>query len=372
MVNAASRPQVHGDITSTSNCSGGLAVWYDTRLPVTVKGTESDFVATTALPQLSATAAKDSLAPQISKLVYTIPTDSLKDLTEERNGFESRSALLKKHPNIQFRTRHRDAHIYVFPRWVMDLVQENEDFESIGEDVMGWWAKAGWRPDLYDKMNLGRVFGARSKQGDTYSTRGASPSPAASNDSAPQSPSGEPESERVELLKDKHQAMPPILAYINPTDASAPMIRRVDTAQLLLAVSLQLAKLPSVEETALGAASPFAHSRKVAYPEGVKPRTTITKADCLVAENVTVAEKTSIKESVIGANCQIHEGAKLSQCLLMDGVIVEKGCKLTKCILGKRSRIGEGSILTECEVQEHLLVEPNSMLISLQSSRTHG
>jgi NDP-sugar pyrophosphorylase family protein len=98
----------------------------------------------------------------------------------------------------------------------------------------------------------------------------------------------------------------------------------------------------------------------VAYPEGVKSRTTITKQDSLVADNVTVQEKTSIKECVVGANCQIGEGAKLSQCLLMDGVVVGRNCKLTKCILGKRSEIGEGCVLTECEVQENLLVEAKS------------
>ena len=73
-----------------------------------------------------------------------------------------------------------------------------------------------------------------------------------------------------------------------------------------------------------------------------------------------VDEKTSIKECVVGAGCQIKEGAKLFQCLLMDGVVVGKGCKLTRCILGRRSDIGEGSVLTECEVQENLLVEPKS------------
>jgi translation initiation factor eIF-2B subunit gamma len=152
-----------------------------------------------------------------------------------------------------------------------------------------------------------------------------------------------------------------MLAYIHPSTSTAPLIRRVDTAQLLLQISLQLAKLPSLEETGPDApASPFAHARKVAYPEGVKSRTTITKQDSLVADNVTVQEKTSIKECVVGANCQIGEGAKLSQCLLMDGVVVGRNCKLTKCILGRRSELGEGCVLTECEVQENLLVEAKS------------
>jgi translation initiation factor eIF-2B subunit gamma len=131
---------------------------------------------------------------------------------------------------------------------------------------------------------------------------------------------------------------------------------------LLLAISLQLAKLESIADVGREASSPFAHQAKVAYPEGIAPRCTVTRVDCLLAENVTVEEKCAIKECVIGANCQIKQGAKLTRCVLMDGVVVGKGCKLTGCILGKRCEIGEESTLTDCEVQENLLVEAKSKI----------
>jgi len=113
----------------------------------------------------------------------------------------------------------------------------------------------------------------------------------------------------------------------------------------------------AIDQVGKDASSPFAHASKVAYPAGIASKTTVTRPDCLLAENVTVEEKCSIKESVIGANCQIKTGAKLTRCVLMDGVVVGKGCKLTGCILGRNSAIGEDSILLDCEVQENLLVE---------------
>jgi translation initiation factor eIF-2B subunit gamma len=212
------------------------------------------------------------------------------------------------------------------------------------------------------------IFDSGDGQGDTPSTEnGRTPSEEGDSDKHDDN-QGQQSGERSSPGRDSgditpqdgHAGVPPILAYVHPSQPSGPLVRRVDTAKLLLAISLELAKLPSVEEAGLDAASPFAHARKVAYPEGVKARTTITQKDSLVAENVTVQEKTSIKESVIGANCQINEGAKLQQCLLMDGVVVGKNCKLTRCILGKRSEIGDGSTLTDCEVQENLFVEPKS------------
>ncbi|EAA26536.2 hypothetical protein NCU03548 [Neurospora crassa OR74A] len=372
--------------------SGGLGVWYQTKTATPIKGEETDFLATVPLPSSSVSPPRGSLFPNISKVVYSTPTDSLKDLLEEEKGFPIRHALLNQHPRVRMLTTHRDAHIYIFPHWIMDFVRENDRLETIGEDVLGWWAKAGWQKGLSKKLGLDAILGQSST---AVSNTDGKTSPVGSHspkDSTAKHPTGsqihdavsasgttnlegpvrpvirtgdKPGHEETESTNEKQNdsTIPPMLAYIHPSSStdsttSTPLIRRVDTAQLLLQISLQLAKLPSIEEVGSAeAASPFAHTRKVAYPEGVKPRTTITKQDSLVADNVTVQEKTSIKECVIGANCQIGEGAKLSQCLLMDGVVVGKNCKLTKCILGKRSEVGEGCTLMECEVQENLLVE---------------
>lgn len=342
--------------------SGGLGVWYQTKTETPIKGQETDFIATTPLPA-SSTSSKDSLTRHLSKLVYSMPTDSLKDLTEEKDGFPVRHSLIRQHPRVQMRMTHRDAHIYIFPSWILDFIQENERLDSIGEDVIGWWAKAGWQTGLAQKLGFERILAPEpSKKAQT----GLTHDDTMSSTSIDQEEVGGAEEkkqlqhnfppaglDRLSSTKD----VPPILAYIHPSQPESPLIRRVDTAQLLLSISLQLAKLPSIEEAGT---SPFAHPRKVMYPEGVKGRTTITRPDSLVGENVTVDEKVAIRESVVGVNCQIKEGAKLSQCLLMDGVVVGKNCKLTRCILGKRSEIGDNCTLTDCEVQENLLVEPKS------------
>jgi translation initiation factor eIF-2B subunit gamma len=379
MVKSATLEDLVGDSQSQGPRSGGLGVYYQTKTATPIKGEETDFVATIPLPATSVLPSKGSLFPDMAKVVYALPTDSLKDLMEEKKGFPVRHGLLRQHPRVKMLTTHRDAHIYIFPHWVMQFIKENERLETIGEDVIGWWVKAGWQKGLSTKLGLDsilqrpdsgsadghaspgghhptstRKLGVDSRATDAPNTVVSVKS--SSNDDSNSNNSGDTPSR-----EESEAPVPPMLAYIHPSTSTAPLIRRVDTAQLLLQISLQLAKLPSLEETGPDApASPFAHARKVAYPEGVKSRTTITKQDSLVADNVTVQEKTSIKECVVGANCQIGEGAKLSQCLLMDGVVVGRNCKLTKCILGRRSELGEGCVLTECEVQENLLVEAKS------------
>ncbi|KAG6014813.1 hypothetical protein E4U43_006093 [Claviceps pusilla] len=367
------------DLLGNGNCikghgasqSGGLGVWYNTKSATPVKGEETDFIATTPLQSSHGGSEKGSVFSCLSQLAYSMPTDSLNDLMEEKKSLPIRHGLLRAHPRLRMYTSHRDAHIYIFPRWVMDFVQKNELLDSIGEDVIGWWAKAGWQAGLADKLHMPSVCSSSSNGeddnesmsdsvGSSKGSDGQSTGKVTGNDAS--TLAAEVKAAEQVDSRTKSTNVPPFLAYMHSGEGQEkpPIIRRVDTAQLLLATSLQLAKLESIEEVGPETASPFAHARKIAYPEGVKPRTTITKPDSLIAENVTVEEKTAIKESVVGANCQIKEGAKLSQCLLMDGVVVGKGCKLTKCILGKRCVIGDYSILTDCEVQENLLVEPKT------------
>lgn len=344
--------------------SGGMGVWYETKTPLGVKKEETDFIATTPISSANLP-PKGSLTSHLTNLVYSMPKDSLKDLTEEKSGLPLRHGLLRQHPRIRMLTTYRDAHLYIFPRWIIDFIQANDRLESITEDVIGWWAKAGWQAGLGEKLGLNTILKTEDDDSDSNSDHDHTPSPERrpSEDTLPPRIPGERRASIAGSFRDpdaqgdsKDVPVPPILAYIHPSNESAPLVRRVDTAQLLLNVSLALAKIPSVEETGT-AVSPFAHNKKVSYPEGVKSRTTITRQDSLVGDNVTVEEKVAIKESVVGANCHISEGAKISQCLLMDGAVVGKNCKLTKCILGKRCVIGDGSVLTNCEVQENLLVE---------------
>ncbi|KAJ2990834.1 hypothetical protein NUW58_g2759 [Xylaria curta] len=363
MVKAASLPSLLGEEAAPFN-SGGLGVWYETKTANPVKGEETDFLAITPMSG-GLTSPANSILPHLSYLNLSMPTDSLNDLVEAKNTFPLRHGLLRKHPKLRILTTHRDAHIYFLPKWIMELVNENDKLETIGEDVVGWWAKATWQTGLSERLGLMKVLQSRTTGPEsTGSMREDSPTRQGeiSNSQGSDSPfSAEPKNARNSLLDKPQAAIPPVLAYIHPSEPDAPLLRRVDTTQLLLAVSLRLAKLPPIEETGPDGASPFAHPKKIAYPDGVKPRTTITRQDCLIANNVMVDEKTSIKECVVGANCQIKEGAKLFQCLLMDDVVVGKGCKLTRCILGRRSNIGEGSTLTDSDDKDNKLMSSSGL-----------
>ncbi|PSN35021.1 Translation initiation factor eIF-2B subunit gamma [Blattella germanica] len=71
---------------------------------------------------------------------------------------------------------------------------------------------------------------------------------------------------------------------------------------------------------------------------------------CMVGEQTSIAEKTSIKGCNIGANCQIETKVRLTNCIIMNGVKVREGCVLTNCVLCDGVEIGRNSNLTDCLV----------------------
>lgn len=344
----------------TGGRRGGLGVWFETRGEDSTKGTETDFMITTSLPKSSATAAESSLRPYISKLLYSTTTDTLRDITTEKKGFPIRHGLIRKHGKIKIRTTHRDAHIYLFPYWVLEMIKRNEHFDSISEDIVGWWAKAGWQDGLASKLHLREIFDPSSA-----STTSSSESPELNENTSYTSSATDEDrinlasmsSTQTSSLSTKttpltSQTIPPFLSYTHPHNpgTTSPLIRRVDNPHLLLHTSLHLATLPSQPE----GGGPLSHPLKIASTPS--PHTTIHTPTTLIAPNTTIATHSVIKSSVIGSNCVIEAGARITGSLLMDGVVVGEKSVVQGCILGRRCVLGAGCSLRECEVQEGYVV----------------
>lgn len=137
---------------------GGLGVWYQAKTNVGAKGAETDFIMTTALPSPTIPPPSTSIRPHLSRLLYATTADTLRDITSEKEHFPIRHGLLRKYGRIRMLTTHRDAHIYIFPHWVLEFISRNERFDSISEDVVGWWAKSSWQDGLAIKLGLRSIF----------------------------------------------------------------------------------------------------------------------------------------------------------------------------------------------------------------------
>lgn len=351
--------------TTRSELNGkrGLSVFYQTQgREESVAKEATDFLAIAPLDQEEAPAVSPPSDVDLRKLVLSMPMDTVKEKMENDKGFLIRHSLVQRHAQFKMLTSYRDAHLYVLPHWVKDLARRQERLESVSEDLIGYWAKSEWQKGLGDKLGMDKIFQQESHSpDDTGSEIGESledeidlqsMSTTNARSNTANIVSGDPVfASRVKAPASNPTTteVPPILAYVQR--GSAPFVRRVDSSAMLLSTCLRLAKLESIDEVGRAQASIFAHQSKIASPEGIAARCTVTKADCLLGPNVTVEEKCVIKESCIGSNVMISSGARITKCLIMDGSVIGPRVQLTGCIIGKRSKIGRESSLKDCEVQ---------------------
>ncbi|KAL8918208.1 MAG: hypothetical protein Q9208_007484 [Pyrenodesmia sp. 3 TL-2023] len=349
-------------IVGSSAFPGGLGVWFPTRGEHAVKGEETNFLMTAQAAQATVPPASNSLRPSLSQVVYSSTTDTLHDVTESKHSFPVRHGLLRKHGRIRMLTTTRDAHIYLFPYWILDFLNQNPTFDSISEDIVGWWAKATWQDGLVPKLGLDHILkpshpldGVEHAENENYSSKieiedeidlaSMSSTHVSNLLTPPTTPSSSSEQRRPESVPPQ---VPPFLAYVHPS--ATPLIRRIDTPSLLLHASLHIASLdPS--------SSPLSHPHKVHPTATIVARTTIGQ-DVLVGANTNVQQHVTIKSSVIGANCKIGAGSRLIKCVLMDEVEVGEKAVLTGVVVGARARVGKECKLGEgCEVQPGFVVE---------------
>ncbi|KAJ5586573.1 eukaryotic translation initiation factor subunit eIF2B-gamma [Penicillium hetheringtonii] len=353
---------------------GGLAVYYPTQgREESVKGEATDFVAIAPLDEDEAPAVNGPRFP-LDKLVMSMPMDTVKERMEADKGFLVRHSLVEKHAQVKMLSTYRDAHLYVFPYWVKDLARHQDKFQSVSEDLIGYWAKSEWQKGLGEKLGMNKVLAPKSdnaeengsNDGDSLEEEidlqamsttksGSSVAPMAAEEKGLSSPTfasrvkAPSNTESEELAK-----IPPILAYVQR--GSAPFVRRVDSSAVLLSTSLRLAKLPSIDEVGRQAASPLAHSKKIAHPEGVPKRCTVTESDCLLDINVTIEEFAVVKECCIGEGAKICKGARLSKCVVLPYAVVGEKAVVTGTIVGRHSKVGRDSVLKDCEVDNGFVV----------------
>ncbi len=82
--------------------------------------------------------------------------------------------------------------------------------------------------------------------------------------------------------------------------------------------------------------------------------------DSLVGGATSIAERTTVKRSVIGKHCRVGRNVRIQGCILMDGVVVAEGAKLENCVLCSGASVGERSTLKDCDVGPGYAVEPDS------------
>ncbi|KAG5520096.1 hypothetical protein PMAC_001172 [Pneumocystis sp. 'macacae'] len=208
------------------------------------------------------------------------------DIDEE---FIIRMSMLWKYPRIYVTSTFRDSHLYIFKRWVLDLIIQNECISSIQEDLIPLLIKCQYQSLLLKQHNIKETILHYSH---------------ASNFT-------------LDLTNEKFVR---VISYLLPDNRYC---MRSNTLSKI-STEIRISKTAKVAQKA------------------------IIGTDSLVGENTKIDERCNVKKSVIGANCILGKSVTVINTIVMDNVKIEDGVRLDGCIVCINSIIGSKSKLKNC------------------------
>ncbi|RVD87461.1 uncharacterized protein DFL_001696 [Arthrobotrys flagrans] len=390
---------------------GALGVWYEVKKE---KGVERDTIITGPVPRydleshLRTTEARTDSTAELTYLLQNFGSRT----DDGKGDIEIRRSLFKHHPKVMYHSLYRDAHIYIFPAWSLKFILNNprNKLKSIKDDVLGWWAKAGWQGSGLQAHNLG-ILGILSRddgndggksdslsvasyhddevtEADVEKFLGLSSMGQSGHSAAPGTANGRKEINTRGWFPTKNKIPSPVDSPISNSSeekvfkkikkpaynglfcpgiavfkpkmtitplATTPLIRRVDTLPLYLSTCLELARNPAYNTKPI-------HSNAV-----IDSKANVSNIDSMVGAGTKVEEKVLVKRSVIGKDVRIAASAKIQGCVILDGAQIGANCKLEGCIIGRHATVGDNSSLTSCQVAEDVYlrngtVEKNQLI----------
>nr|AMH84307.1 ascarylose A [Monochamus alternatus] len=251
------------------------------------------------------------------------------------------TTLLKKHTSVKIYSNLIDSHVYVLKNWVIKYLKSEENFMSIKGELLPHIIKkqlskppkpTDTKESIVNIEDSGDIFVFAQEDELDLEIRNAS----SYNDHI------------GDVRPAYHNDSIRCFAYIPPKDTFG---IRVNTLPSYWSVNAKIIdrwdKITNAKELVLQ------HPKAVIASNQVDNK-------CIIWEGAKLNEKTSFKNSIIGANTEIcsfsrvfnsivmnnvtiKEKVALENCIVCDGVTIESGCQIKGCLIGSQHVISEQS-----------------------------
>ncbi|KAL1931833.1 hypothetical protein VTP01DRAFT_8889 [Rhizomucor pusillus] len=279
-----------------------------------------------------ATGKEDGLLPYIgidptnSALVYK--TSRLED-----EDFSMRMSLLKKFPRVRVCTDLQDAHLYIFNRWVLDLVADKEKISSISEDLIPMLVKCQYQKKMVEQENVSEYASRDDPILKTALSLSTTASDITEDDLAPYDPINatfkSPVRIHVFVYRDGFCGRGnTIIGYHE--------LNRHETKQ-----GENITRVPVTAEVA--------------------PKTQVGN-DSVIGEYTKIDERSSVKKSCVGSHCVIGKNVKIANSVIMDHVVIGDNAKVDGCVICNNAKVLEKAVLKDCDVAGEYVVEKESQV----------
>ncbi|XP_052775197.1 translation initiation factor eIF-2B subunit gamma-like [Mya arenaria] len=274
-----------------------------------------------------------------NRVLFMTSEADLADMDDDKIKF--RKSLFKKHPNVRIRSNLTDCHLYLIKKWVVDYLAENRQISSIkGELIPHLVRKQFYKQKKQDLPKANESVISEPVQSDILSYIPEDPMTATIRDM----------STWVDHRGDMEDCChgDKIRCYAYTVTGS--LCVRTNTIASYCETNKQIPRYLATLNKGAANIDPSAIVKG-------KPQ---IGSDCLVGESSAIAEKVSIKRSIIGRNCVIGEKVKISNSVILDRVQIADGCSVQGCIISSNAGLGERCELKDCIVGGAQNLPPDS------------
>jgi len=329
-----------------------------------------------------------ALAAQDGRVLKMINHNDL-----ERETLTLPKAMLRRRPDIMVSTELVDMRCYIFSKWVIEYIVENEEISGITEDLIPAllnmqfrgsdmlsptiraslhgvgrtqrMASVGSMCDLeetkkntrMEKNNTNNISTSNSKSNnnpnhhnnntnnntnnETKNATNASPSSSSSlnPDSSVSSVSSSPGSSSSSSSSLSSVELDVVKCHCLVLDSEVTYAARASTVDEYISMNQKLMKGPNAPRN-----TPFPNNMEALIREVGKNK---RRKGTIIGEECTLPKKYVLKQSIVGSHCRIGAGVKLERCIVMDHVSIGAGAVLKGCIIASNVNIGERCLIED-------------------------
>ncbi|KAG5682100.1 hypothetical protein PVAND_011479 [Polypedilum vanderplanki] len=261
----------------------------------------------------------------------------LASTTDFQDNFSLPAHLLRSFGEVDIYSNLTDAHMYLIKHWVINYISKSEKFSTIKGELLPFIIKKQLSKPPAAVTNRGlNISEVNFDTNDIFDhiERAELEKRIQETNLSPKSYS----------KKSKNSEMIKCFAYVAPQNS---FCMRINTILNYCIINKKIASLLTDFNLPLISKNATIKSTQI--------------TDCCVAENCTIAEKTSIKNTIFGIGCHIEQRTRINDSILMSNVNVEEGVKLENCIICDKATIKMGSTLKNCLVGHNFIVTENTI-----------
>ncbi|XP_064625401.1 translation initiation factor eIF2B subunit gamma-like [Lineus longissimus] len=246
-----------------------------------------------------------------------------------------RKSLFKRHPCINIKTRLTDAHLYLMKQSVLDVLEEQRSISAIKGELIPYLVKKQFKrmqeePADADATVTSNSSSSRKADVSTLADEGNFEQ-LARDMSSWNDHSGD-------MSDCYHGDKIRCYACIMEGKFCLRMNTLATYSEANRQIGKHLGKLQSDKEI------PSVH------PTATVQSRSQVGSECLIGENVTVAEKATVKKSNIARYSSIGEKVKITNSVVMDHVTIAEGCSIQGSIICDHVHIDEKGEIKDCIV----------------------